>query len=215
MWGKGLALLLALALAGCTRIVDDARPLAQSPVAPISAAQVDDLLSKNVERRNDDDANLFTKVQPEKCAGISREVDPPFIFDAAPAAHDGGRYFAEYSRTVSVVELVGVYRADFDPKAAIARVKRSIESCRNDTMAVTTMRAEVLDFRLLPQADSGSPDIVLWSLNANTWACDNAYVAAHNAAIELTTCGDVNGYDVLTLAKDALKRIETLVNTVA
>ena len=39
-------------------------------------------------------------------------------------------------------------------------------------------------FRLLPQVNSGSPDIVLWSFTADDWACDNAFVAAHNAAVE-------------------------------
>jgi hypothetical protein len=56
---------------------------------------------------------------------------------------------------------------------------------------------------------------VVWAFHGVDWACDNAFVAAHNAAVELTTCGPVNGYNVGTLAEDALKRIEHLANTAA
>ena len=70
-------------------------------------------------------------------------------------------------------------------------------------------------FELLPPVDSGSPEIVLWSFKAVDWACDSAFVAAHNAAVEISTCGPVNGYDVGALAEDALKRIEALANTTA
>jgi hypothetical protein len=56
---------------------------------------------------------------------------------------------------------------------------------------------------------------VLWSFKGDDWACDNAFVAAHNAAIGISTCAYANGYDVLSLARDALKRIEKLVNTTA
>jgi PknH-like extracellular domain len=208
-----LALGLALALGGCTRVVDAPPPAAGPPVAPITAGQVGDLLSEKAQP--DDDPNLFVTVEPEECAGLAREVDPPFIFDTTPAAHDGGHWFADdIERSVSVQEMVGVYRANFDPKAAIDKVKRTIESCQHDTLTVTAMKGEVVDFRLLPQEDSGAPEIVLWSVSGG-WACDNAFIAAHNAAVEITACGEVNGYDVLSLAKDALKRIDTLRNTTA
>ena len=47
------------------------------------------------------------------------------------------------------------------------------------------------------------------------WNCDNVFVANHNAAIEITTCGATGGYDVGALADDALKRIDALANTTA
>jgi hypothetical protein len=207
----GIALLLCLALAGCTRVIDTPRPKAQPPAAPITVGQVSDLLSEQAQP--DDDPNLFVTAEPEECAGLVREVDPPFLFDTTPAAHDGGQHFAEDGElSVSVVEMVAVYPASFDPKAAVDEAKRTIESCRNDTMFVTAMEGQELYFRLLPPSDSGSPDMVLWSVESGGWACDNAYVAAHNAAIELTTCGEVNGYDVRSLAEAALERIEKLAN---
>ena len=36
------------------------------------------------------------------------------------------------------------------------------------------------------------------------WACDNAFVAAHNAAVRISTCAKVNGYDVLSLSNQDL-----------
>ena len=77
------------------------------------------------------------------------------------------------------------------------------------------MRGREYHFTLLPQVNSGSPDIVLWSFTSKGWACDNALVAAHNAAVRISTCAPANGYDVLSLARDALKRIEKLANTTA
>jgi hypothetical protein len=82
-------------------------------------------------------------------------------------------------------------------------------------LTVTTIEGDVDVYRLLPQVDSGSPDILVWSFKADGWACDNALVAAYNAAIEITACAEVNGYDVKALADDALKRIDALANTTA
>ena len=209
---RGSALALALMLAGCTRVVDGPPPQAQAPVAPITEGQVVDLLSPQVLG---DEGNLFATVEPEECAGAAREVDPPFIFDHQPAATDGGHWVTDDSAQVHVEEMVGVFPADFDPTAAIEEAKRSIESCRGREFQITTMEGDQDAYRMLPAIDSGSPNIVLWSFRADDWACDNTYVAAHNAAIEITACSPTNGYDVLTLAREALTRIETLANTTA
>lgn len=212
MGKRGLALLLLLVLGGCTHVVDTPQPQPEPPVAPISALQVGDLLSPSVQ---DKDGNLFVTVEPDDCSGVAREVDPPFIFDLDPAATDGGHWETNVGRDVFIEEMVGVYPADFDAKKALAEAMRTIESCRDIPFTVTTMERRDHAFTLLPQVDSGSPDILLWSFKAADWACDSAFVAAHNAAIEISTCGPVNGYDVLSLAQNALKRIDTLANTTA
>jgi PknH-like extracellular domain len=207
------ALALALLLVGCTRVVDTPQPTAEPQVAPITAGQAVDLLSPEVL---EDDGNLFVTVEPEECAGVAREVDPPFISELGPAATDGGHWLTEFEgREVYLEEMVGVFPADFDAAAALAKARQSIESCRGETFTVTSMSEREYVFELLPPVESGSPDIVLWSFKGADWACDSAYVAAHNAAIEISTCGPANGYDVGKLANDALKRIEALANTTA
>jgi hypothetical protein len=180
-------------------------------VAPITALQVGDLLSAKVQDR---DGNLFVTVEPDDCSGMAREVDPPLIFDLDPAATDGGHWLSEGPYAV-IDEAAGVYHADFDAPHALAQAKRTIESCRDAPFTVTDMRGRDYRFTLLPQVDSGSQDIVLWSFKADDWACDNAFIAAHNAAVRISTCAPANGYDVLSLAEDALERIEKLVNTTA
>ena len=208
-----LSLLLALALTGCTRVVDSPQPQAEPPVAPITAGQAVDLLSPEVLK---EDGNLFVTVEPAECAGVAREVDPPFIADHGPAATDGGHWNTVHNgREVYIEEMVGVYRADFDADEAVAHAEQVVESCRGRSFSVTTMRGREHLFELLPHVDSGSPDIVLWSFSGVDWACDSAFVAAHNAAIEISTCGPVNGYDVRGLAHNALNRIEQLANTTA
>jgi hypothetical protein len=202
---------LALAVVGCTRVIDDPKPTAEPPVAPLTAGQVGELLSPEVQGG---DGNLFSTVEPQECAGVAREVDPPFIEDHRPAATDGGHWSVEQPETY-IEEMVGVYRADFDSREAIANVKDSIESCRGTSFTVTTMRGREYDFELQGSPDSGSPQIVLWSFRAVDWACDSAYVAAHNAAVQISTCGPSGGFDVKSLAEDALGRIETLANTAA
>jgi hypothetical protein len=209
---RGLALFAALMLAGCTRVVDGPPPTSEPPVAPITAGQIGDLLSEKVKG---EDGNLFVSVEPEECAGLAREVDPPFIVDNSPAAYDGGHWVAQDGREVYIEEMIGVYRADFSATDAIAKVKRTIEECRGSQFKVTSMKGREYWFELLPSEDSGSPNIVPWSYKGDDWACDSTFVADHNAAIEISTCSPMNGYDVLTLAQDALKRIDRLANTTA
>jgi hypothetical protein len=208
----GMVLLVGLVLAGCSRDAVAPRPRPSQPVAPITALQVGDLLSDKVQDRN---GNLFITVKPKECSGMAVEVDPPLIFDLRPAATDGGHWVTEDERHVVIDEAAGVYPADFDPQHALAETRRTIDSCRNIPFTVTDMRGRDYHFRLLPQVDSGSPDIVLYSFAAPDWACDNAFVAAHNAAIRISTCSVVNGYDVSSLAREARKRIEKLANTTA
>jgi hypothetical protein len=203
-----LALSLGFVLGGCTQVVDTPQPRPEQPVAPITALQVGDLLSSKVQDRN---GNLFVTVEPQECSGHALEVDPPLIFDLDPAATDGGHWVSDDG--VVIDEAAGVYHADFDSKGALAETKRTIESCRDVPFTITDMRGREYHFRLLPEVNSGSPDIVLWSFKASDWACDNAFVAAHNAAVRISTCAPANGYDVLSLAQGALKRIEKLANT--
>lgn len=214
MGTRGPALLVALAVGlaalGCTREVESPRPRPERPVAPITALQVSDLLSSRVQNK---DGNLFVTVEPEECSGLAREVDPPFIAEHAPVATDGGHSVIDGQPQVYVEEMVGVYHADFDPQGALADVRRAMASCRNRPFTVTSMRGRTYVFHLLPPTDSGSPNIALWSLRAADWACDSAFVAAHNAAIGISTCASVGGYHVLPMAQDALNRIDRLANT--
>jgi hypothetical protein len=210
---RGPALLLALALSSCTQVVEAPEPKSAPPVAPITEGQVVDLLSPQVK---DEEGNLFVTVEPDECAGLAREVDPPFIGDPVPAATDGGHWTADDGgRDVLVEEMIGVYRADYNAKEALQKVQRTIESCQDTAFTVTSMQEREYHFELLPQKESRSPNIVLWSYKGDDWACDSAFVAAHNAAIEMSTCSPQNGYNVLALAQDALKRIEKLANTTA
>ena len=114
-----------------------------------------------------------------------------------------------------IEEMVGVYPADYDAKKALAQAKRTLQSCRDVPFTVTGMQGRSYHFTILPPVTSDSPDILLWSFRADDWACDNTFVAAHNAAIEISTCGPVNGYRRAALADDALNRIEKLANTTA
>lgn len=213
MTNRGVVLLLltCLLLVGCTRVIEHPQPSRRLPVAPITAGQVSDLLSKHA--KTDEHPNLFVTAAPERCAGLVQEVDAPFIFGTTPAAHDGGQWFARVDEpAVSVQEIVAVYPASFDADAAVAEVRRTIDACRYETITTTTMKRQSVTFRMLPQQDSGQPEIAVWSVSGDH-SCDNAFIAAHNAAIELTACAKVNGYDVLALAREALKRIEALANT--
>ncbi|WP_371259146.1 sensor domain-containing protein [Mycobacterium sp. GA-1285] len=194
-------------------MIDNPQPTAEPPVAPIPAGQIGDLLSPDVTKG---DGNLFVTVDPDDCAGVAREVDPPFIVDHDPAAYDGGHWTTLHGGLdVYVEEMVGVYRSDFDAKDALAQAEHTIDSCRGTPFRVTSMAEREYGFELLPAVDSGSREILLWSFKGEDWACDSALVAAYNAAIEISTCGPANGYDVRSLAEDALGRIQALANTTA
>ncbi len=210
---RALAVVLVLAVAGCTRSVDtpQARPAPQ--VGPISPLQVGDLLSPEIFNK---DGNLFATVEPERCAGVAREVDPPFIVEHAPEARDGGHWSTDVGGIEAVVEeMVAVMPSDFSARDALTAARGTIEACRDTAVTVTTMYGRTYTFRLADAPADPPEGAVLWSLRAAEWNCDNLFVAAHNAAIEMTSCGAAGGIDVTTAAEDALKRIEALVDNKA
>lgn len=197
---------------GCTQTIDSPRPVPGPRVAPIEVLQVHDLLSDQAAEGGD--GNLFRTVEPDRCSPIVREVDPPLIVDFAPAATDGGHWNAGQSG-VLIEEMAGVYPSDFMPRSALARARETLDSCRDVQISVVTIRDDRYVFRLLPHRESGSEHIVTWSLQGPGWACDNAYVAAHNAAVGIAACAPTNGFDVLSLARGALRRIDALANMTA
>lgn len=203
-WVAGV---LVLALVGCTRSIDSpqARPAPQ--VGPISPLQVGDLLSPDTV---DKDGNLFATVEPERCAGVAREVDPPFIVDRDPEARDGGHWSSSVGSAEAVVEeMVAVFASDFSAPDALTAARGTVDACSDTPVTVTTMYGRTYTFRV-ESAQAAPEGAVLWSLRAADWNCDNMYVAAHNAAIEMTSCGAAGGIDVAAAAEDALKRIEAL-----
>jgi hypothetical protein len=98
------------------------------PVAPITAPQVGDLMSRSVQNK---DGNLFVTVEPDQCSGAAREVNPALMVDHAPAATDGGHWVTDDGREVYIEELAGVYHADFHARAALADAKRTLEPHRS------------------------------------------------------------------------------------
>ena len=205
-----VGLVVAL-LSGCTRTVEDAEPTPAALAAPITVLQVADLLSAKVLR---EEGNLFVTAEPEPCSGLAQEVDPPFLDAHRPMATDGGHWTTS-DGTTFVEEMVAVYRFDFDPANALDTVRQTIGNCRDTTLTVTTMRGRTHTFRVLPAATQSPEGSVGWSLRSPDWNCDNAFVAAHNAAIEITACGAGVGFNTAALAEDALERIDALANMTA
>lgn len=208
--GAAAACVVALC-AGCSRTVDDPQAKPASLAAPITTLQVADLLSPQVIG---EEGNLFAIAEPERCSGLAREVDPPLIQAQGPLATDGGHWTTEDGQFY-IEEMVAVYRSDFDSGAALDTARRTLDECRDATLTVTTMQERVYEFDVEPAATDGPAGSLLWSLRAIDWNCDNLFVAAHNAAIEITTCGTSPGFDVAGLAEEALDRVNALANTTA
>jgi hypothetical protein len=205
--------LVVLAVAGCSRSIDNPQARPEPQVGPISPLQVGDLLSPDIFNK---DGNLFATVEPGRCAGVAREVDPPFITEHGPAARDGGHWPTATGGVDAVVEeMVAVFPSDFAPQDALTAARGTIEACSGTPITVTTMFGRTYTFSVQPAAAPAPEGAVLWSLRAADWNCDNLFVAAHNAAIEMTSCGAAGGIDVAAAAADALTRIEALANTTA
>lgn len=176
-------------------------------MAPISVRQVGALLSPKVDSV---EGNQFDAVDPERCAPAAREVAAPFLTMHHPAGIDGGHWQTEGADVV-VEEIAAVYRTDFDPARALGEAADTIAACAGASLQVTTVKGRQYRFRVQPAA-SAPQGAVLWSLRGSGWNCDNALVAAHNAAIEITTCGVSGGLDTVSLAEDALQRIDSVAN---
>lgn len=207
-------LVAVLALTACTRVVD-ANPTAQVSVAPILAGQVRDLLSEEAQKQAVVGVGLYTSVDPAECASLVQEANAPLVFDAKPAVNDGGFWS---DGAVGIIEIAGVYRSNYEARDVIETLRRTIDTCQGRTLVSTgDDESDPDSFTLSPPKDSGSPDIVEWSVVdvPNVWECDNAFVAAYNAAVFVTACSQLISYDVLTVAEGALTRINKLVNTVA
>ncbi len=204
---------LALIVVGCNRPVDSPRAQPAPPIGPISVLQVGDLLSPDIFNK---DGNLFATVEPERCAGVAREVDPPFITDYDPAAEDGGHWPTTVGGVEVVVEeMVAVYQSDYSAADALASARSILEACGDTPVTVTTMYGRTYTFDVESAPRPAPTDAVLWSLRTADWNCDNLFVAAHNAAIEMTSCGAAGGIDVAAAAEEALKRIEALADSTA
>lgn len=208
-----VAAVLLLVVAGCTRSIDNPQARPASQVGPVSPLQVGDLLSPETFNK---DGNLFATVEPERCAGVAREVDPPFIVDHHPVARDGGHWSTDVGGVDAVVEeMVAVMPSDFSARDALTAARGTIDACRNTPVTVTTMYGRTYTFSVAESVQAAPEGAVLWSLRAADWNCDNVFVAAHNAAIEMTSCGGAGGIDTTAAAADALKRIEALVDNKA
>ncbi|MEH3135669.1 MAG: sensor domain-containing protein [Mycolicibacterium neoaurum] len=207
------AVFLICVLAGCTRTVDNPRATSQASIGPITAGQVADLLSPDIQNH---DGNRFAVVVPDSCAGTALEVDPPFLVDHGPAAEDGGHWSGTNGRSEVVnEEMVAVYPSDFSAADALATARQIVEACAGRRVEVTTMADRTYTFTVEAPAVQAPAGSVLWSLRSAEWNCDNLMVAAHNAAIEVTSCGPGGGMDTVTAAEQALKRIEMLADNTA
>jgi len=175
--------------------------------------QVGDLLSPDIFNK---DGNLFATVEPVDCAGVAREVDAPFITDHDPAAEDGGHWPTTAGGIdVVVEEMVAVYPSDYSAEQALASARSILQACGDTPITVTTMYGRTYTFDVEAAPRAAPAGAVLWSLRAADWNCDNLFVAAHNAAIEMTSCGAAGGIDVAVAAEDALKRIDALADNKA
>lgn len=207
-----VAVLAVLAVTACTRVVDS-RPESQLTVGPILATQVRDLLSEDAQR-SPVNIYVYTGVDPVECAGLLQEADAPLIFDAKPAVNDGGSWVDD---DVKIIEIAGVYRSNYDAADVVDRARRTVASCQGRVLATSGDDGSAPDDLVLsPPMESDSPDIAVWSASVtdDAWVCDNAFVAAHNAAVFITACSELGGYDVDSLAHGALDRMNALVNTV-
>lgn len=214
-WLRATPVLLCavLSLVGCSPSEDKKKTAAPDRrVGPILADLSSELLSPQSDKKHKNPEEVaFVGVDPANCAGAAQEVDPPFLMHD-PVAVNNGSWAQNEGRISMIEEIASVYHSDFEPARAIAEAAKSLDSCQGTTFTIRTRVSDAGQYRLLPRKDSGSPDILLWSFSSasRAWACDNALVAAYNAAVEITTCSYANGTDVLALAKGALDRINKL-----
>lgn len=209
------ALLAFLPSCGRTEGPGPNNPQSTVRVAPIAADAIGRLFEPGHFDASGLAENMYSSASPPECRGLVLEVDSPLLMRGqaatasaiAPKAGD-----AEHSQ---IVQIAAVYPESFSATDLIAEAAKTRERCQSVAITGSTQGGGNSTFQLVGQPDSGSPNILLWNLSAigKAWFCNNALIAAHNAAVEITSCYPSPATGMKELARSVLRRIDDQART--
>ncbi|MGL6236756.1 MAG: sensor domain-containing protein [Segniliparus sp.] len=206
-----VATLLA-ALVSCAHRTDPAESSSQpsAKVGPIAAESVQRLFEPGHFDASGLSENMYSSASPPECRGLVLEVDSPLLMRGQAAVASAIAPKAGDTEHSQIVEIAAVYREDFSATDLVAEAAKTREHCLSTPITGSTQGGGNSTFQLVGQPDSGSPNILLWTLSAvgKSWFCNNALVAAHNAAIVITSCYPSPAPGMKELAQSALRRID-------
>ena len=211
-----LSALLA-ALASCGHPADAGQSSSQSTarVAPIAADSIGRLFEPGHFDASGLSENMYSSASPPECRGLVLEVDSPLLMRNQAATASAIAPKPGDTEHSQIVEIAAVYPESFSATDLIAEAAKTRDRCQGTAITGSTQGGGNSTFQLIGQPDSGSPNILLWTLSAvgKSWFCNNALVAAHNAAVEITSCYPSPAPGMKEFAQSVLRRIDSQART--
>ncbi|WP_148223315.1 sensor domain-containing protein [Segniliparus rotundus] len=200
------------ALASCGDPKEPGARRAQSSqrVAPIAAEAIQSLFEPGHFNASGNIESMYSSASPPECRALVLEVDSPLLMRGQVASASAIAPKPGDKEHAQIVEIAAVYREGFSATDVIAEAAAMREHCEGTPITGSTQGGGNSTFQLIGQPSSGSPNILLWTLSAlgKAWFCNNALIAAHNAAVEITSCYPSPAPKMRELAQSALSRIE-------
>jgi hypothetical protein len=200
------------ALASCGHPEEPGARRAQSSprVAPIAAESIQGLFEPGHFDASGNMESMYSSASPPECRALVLEVDSPLLMRGQAASAEAIAPKPGDKEHGQIVEIAAVYREDFSATDLIAEAATMREHCEGTPITGSTRGGGNSTFQLIGQPSSGSPNILLWTLSAlgKSWFCNNALIAAHNAAVEITSCSPSPAPGMRELAQSVLSRIE-------
>ena len=220
------ALVLCIALAGCSSVVAGAPKAAKRRGAsngPIFPSQLVDLLTPSMSisvgtgnplSEQDMQAALFVGADPAECQGVAGYGHYP-LFPSNYTGREARTQNDGAKDQHQLLEVSATYPSGFDAAGFLDSVRKTVSGCQRPITAWgdDQRKMTVNPTPLVPTAT----EVAQWGtkLAGEQWFCDFAVIAKANVVAQLVTCSPDHSIDIQALVTKRLKKIEELLNSTA
>ena len=219
-----LALVLCVALSGCTSVVAGSPEAAHRGGAssgPLFPSQLVDLLTPSSSisvvsgsplAEQDMQAAMFAGSDPAECQGVVAFGG----YALFPNNYTGREARTQADATTNqhqLLEVSATYPSNFDAAGFLDAVRKKVSTCQRPVTAWGDdgRRMTVDPAPLVPS----SPEVAQWAtkLTGEQWVCEFALIAKANVVSEIVTCSADRSVDIQALVTKRLKKIEELLHS--
>lgn len=219
------ALVLSVALAGCTKVVDGTLKAGKHGPSngPIFPSQLVDLLvpsetlsvvAGNPLFEQDMQSALFTGADPAECQGVAG-YGGHALFPKNYTGREARTQADSLKNQHQLLEVSASYPRGFDAAAFLDSVRKTVSGCQHPITSWGDDQRKVT-VQATPLAP-GAPEVAQWStkLGNEQWFCDFAVIAKANVVSQIVACSTDHSIDIKDLVAKRLKKIDELINSTA